>query len=118
MRIHRRAFLKYGGLGLLSLPLLGRFGTTIASAEDALPLVKETEKQAQALKFCENADKPSKACPQRKEPARQEQYCHNCQLFTKLSGEGKKAEGKCLLMPKNKVMGKSWCASWIKKAGT
>lgn len=114
MHFNRRSFLKYLGLGIVSVPLLGKL-PAIAEAAD-LPMAKETDAQAKSLKFCSNADKPSKACVDRKKPEHKDQYCNGCQLFTKISGDGKTAVGKCLLMTKYTVPGNGWCSSFVKKA--
>lgn len=115
MSVSRRSFLKYTATFLAAIPLAGRlasFGEAHA-ADAALPLAKETEEPAKSLKYCANADKPSKNCAARKAKDKSNQYCYNCQLFTKSSGEGKTAAGKCMIMPKNSVPGGAWCQSWV-----
>ncbi|MGE3262362.1 MAG: high-potential iron-sulfur protein [Bacteriovoracia bacterium] len=114
MHFNRRSFLKYLGLGIASVPLLGKI-PSVAFAAD-LPMAKETDPMPKSLKFCLDADKPSKSCPDRKKAEKKDEYCHNCQLFTKTSGDGKAAIGKCMLMTKNTVPGHGWCSSWVKKA--
>jgi hypothetical protein len=114
MHFNRRSFLKYFGLGIVSVPFLGKI-PSVAFAAD-LPLAKETDPTAKSLKFCLNADKPSKACPDRAKAEHKDQYCNGCQLFTKISGDGKTAVGKCMLMTKNTVPGNGWCSSFVKKA--
>lgn len=111
MHFDRRSFLKYLGLGVVSIPVLGRIPSAFAAD---LPMAKETDPMAKSLKFCLNADKPSAACPDRKKPEKKDQHCSNCQLFTKTSADGK--VGKCMLMTKNTVPGHGWCNSWVKKA--
>lgn len=113
----RRSFLKTSALVIASLPFLSRFGqlggSSALAADAALPLAKETDPQAKALKFCSNADKP-KACEPRKAKDKAGQYCYGCQLFVKLEGDKKNAKGKCMIMPKNQVPGSGWCQSWVK----
>lgn len=120
MKFSRRNFLKVGGLSLLTAPLastmLSGLSTTAEAAD--LPMVKETDAMAKSLKYCPNGDKPTKQCADRKAKEKKDQYCYNCQLYTKISGEKDKEIGKCMLMPKNSVAGMGWCMSWVKKPGT
>ena len=114
MNSSRRSFLKTAALALAAVPFLGRLGVSTASAADAdLSPAKEGEDPAKALKYCSNADKPSKNCDARKAKDKKNQYCYNCQLFTRLDGEKKKGSGKCMIMPKNKVNAQAWCMSWV-----
>lgn len=115
MQFNRRSFLKYLGLGIVAVPVLGKLPKAFA-ADAALPLVKESDPQAKALKFCINADKPTASCPDRKKPEKKGEYCSGCQLFTRTEGEGNKGKGKCMIMPKNSVPANGWCMSWVKKA--
>ncbi len=111
--MQRRSFLKWTGTALCALPFLSSlFSPALA---DDLPPAKETDPMPKSLKYCPNADKPSANCPDRKKKERKDQYCHNCQLYTKLKGEKEKEVGKCLLIPKNTVAGQGWCMSWVKK---
>lgn len=106
----RRSFLKGCALSFAALPFLGRLGFA-APAE--LPLLKDGEEPGKALKFCSNADKPTKLCEPRKSKDKAKQYCYNCQLYTKTEGEKKAGKGKCMIMPKNRVNGGAWCMSWV-----
>ena len=112
MITNRRSFLKTLGLGLAALPVLGKLPAFAAGDAD-LPLAKETEDPGKTLKFCLNADKPTKNCEMRKAKDKSKQYCYNCQLYTKTTGDKKKGSGKCMILPKNKVNGDSWCMSWV-----
>ena len=116
MSISRRSFLLVGVAALASASAISRLGSLgeayAAGAE--LPLPKETDEPAKSLKYCANGDKPSKNCAGRSAKDKKDQYCYNCQLFTKASGEGKSAKGKCMIMPKNSVGGSAWCQSWVK----
>lgn len=115
MNSSRRNFLKMGGLALATATLIPSiFKTSPAIAADLLPL-KESDAMAKSLGYCPNADKPTKQCADRKAKDKKDNYCHNCQLYTKISGEGKTEIGKCMLMPKNSVPGVAWCKSWVKK---
>lgn len=119
MQFSRRSFLKISGMSLAAVPFAhGLFsGQTHAADAPALPAAKETDPMPKSLKYCPNANKPSANCPDRKKPERKTQFCHNCQLYTKLSGEKDKEIGKCMLMPKNSVSGVGWCMSWVLKPG-
>lgn len=115
MNSSRRNFLKITGITLATLPLTSSLlKGTAAQAADA-PLAKESDAQPKSLGYCTNADKPSKQCADRKAKDKKDQYCRNCQLYTKLSGEGKSEVGKCMLMPANSVAAAAWCKSWVKK---
>lgn len=115
MALNRRHFLKTTLLSLAALPFLGRFGSmggdAFAAAE--LPLLKDGEEPGKALKYCSNADKPTKLCEPRKAKDKAKQYCYNCQLYTKTEGDKKAGKGKCMIMPKNRVEGGAWCMSWV-----
>jgi hypothetical protein len=118
MQFSRRSFLKVSGISLATIPFAGALlGSAPAQGAD-LPLAKETDAMPKSLKYCPNGDKPSSNCPERKKADKKGQYCTNCQLYTKIKGEKDEEIGKCLLMPKNAVMGKGWCISWVKKPGT
>lgn len=109
MHLSRRSFIKTTLMSLAALPLLGRL-TAFADAE--LPMAKETEEPAKALKYTSNADKAPKGSP-RKNKEKAKQYCYNCQLFTRQDGEKKAGKGKCMIMPKNRVNADAWCMSWV-----
>ncbi len=114
MALSRRTFLKSTFISLATLPFLGRFGSLGFEAQAAdLPMLKDGEEPGKALKFCSNADKPTKLCEARKSKDKAKQYCYNCQLFTKTDGENKGAKGKCMIMPKHTVPGHGWCMSWV-----
>lgn len=111
----RRSFLKTTLVSLAALPFLGRFGSLggDAFAADELKMLKDGEEPGKALKFCSNADKPTKLCEPRKAKDKAKQYCYNCQLYTKTEGDKKAGKGKCMIMPKNLVPGQGWCMSWV-----
>lgn len=115
MSLSRRSFLRLSGAGLLALPFLALTGPNATAAD--LPAAKESDPLPKSLKYCENAHKPTKSCADRKKPEKKDQFCHNCQLYTKLAGEKDQETGKCLLMPKYAVSGNGWCMSWVKKPG-
>jgi hypothetical protein len=106
----RRSFLKTLALSIAAVPVLGRLGF---AAEAELPLASDKAEPGKTLKFCPNADKPSANCADRKAKDKKKQYCYNCQLFNRIDGDKKTGHGKCLIMPKNRVNGGSWCMSWV-----
>lgn len=121
MDTSRRSFLKMGGLTLAALPfansLLSGLTTSEAhAAAPALPECKETDPMAKSLKYIPHADKAPKGNP-RAAKDKAGQYCNNCQLYTKGSGEKEKEVGKCLVIPKCQVHAIGWCQSWVKKPG-
>lgn len=117
MNESRRNFLKVGGIALAAFAVMPKFlSSTPAHAED-LPLAKESDAMPKSLGYCPDANKPTKQCADRKAKEKKDQFCHNCQLYTKSSGDGAKEIGKCMLMPKNTVPGNGWCKSWVKKPG-
>jgi hypothetical protein len=117
----KRTFLRIGGLTLAALPFAGSLLSGLGTSGDAyaadLPACKESDSAPKALKYIDNATKPPKGSP-RAAADRKEQFCHNCQLYTKLSGEVDKERGKCLVIPKCSVNHNGWCMSWVKKPGT
>lgn len=117
----RRSFLRIGGLTLATLPFAGSLLSGLTSGGEAyaadLPACKESDASAKALKYVEVADKAAKGSP-RAAADKKDQFCHGCQLYTKLSGEGAAERGKCLVIPKCSVSHHGWCMSWVKKPGT
>jgi len=115
MSITRRSFLKYSAGILAAIPVASKvlsIGSAFA-ADAELPLAKETDEPAKSLKYCANADKPSKNCAARKAKEKKDQYCYNCQLYQNPVGDKKAGKGKCMIMPKNRVEGAGWCQSWV-----
>ncbi|MCO5143038.1 MAG: high-potential iron-sulfur protein [Oligoflexia bacterium] len=116
ININRRSFLKSSSIAVAGLAVSQSIFSKFSFAETKeLPLAKESDAVAKQLKYCEDADKPSKNCETRKAKDKKDQYCHGCQLYTKTAGEGKTEKGKCMIMPANLVAGKGWCMSWVKK---
>ena len=114
MSISRRSFLKYSAGTLVAIPLLAKVSPWgPAYAADPLPLIKDGEDPGKALKYCSDADKPTKLCEARKAKEKAKQYCYNCQLYTKTDGDKKAGSGKCMIMPKHRVHGGGWCMSWV-----
>ena len=113
MEISRRNFLK----SARSRSLRSRFfleSLRSRARRGPEPAAREgNRRSAKSLKFCLNADKPSKNCAVRKAKDKKDQYCSTCQLFQRIDGEGKKGTGKCMIMPANSVTASSWCQSWV-----
>ena len=111
--MNRRNFLKIGGLALAAAPFFSSlFSSTDSQAAD-LPMCKESDPMPKTLKYCANAKKPSAACADRKKKEKADQFCHNCQLYTKIDDK----KGKCMLMTTCTVASDGWCNSWVKKPG-
>lgn len=114
MSLSRRSFLKRGVFTLAALPFASAlFSHPVSYAAD-LPMAKETDPMPKSLKYCPNAKKPSAACADRKKKEKADQFCHNCQLYTKLDDK----KGKCMLLSNMAVEADGWCNSWVKKPGT
>lgn len=114
MSLSRRSFLKRGAFLLGALPFASALlSNPVAQAAD-LPMAKETDPMPKTLKYCHDAKKPSAACADRKKKEKADQFCHNCQLYTKLDDK----KGKCMLMTTLAVASDGWCNSWVKKPGT
>lgn len=117
----RRNFIKSLAVSAAAIPVLhglSLFGANVARAAGNPPL-PESDPFAKSIKYCADADKAAKSktssCPARKEKDRATQYCRNCQLYTKESGDGAKETGKCMIVQGKSVAGGGWCMSWVKK---
>ena len=115
MNVSRRNFLKLAISTAASIPVLAgtNFFRDNAQAEET-SFAKEGVEPAKSLKYCENADGKSSACAERhSDKSKAKQYCYRCQLFQGPTADGKKAVGKCLILPGKSVKGGAWCASWV-----
>ena len=105
MKISRRSFVATGA-GLLTVAA----GLPQVATSQTLPNLTESDAQAQALGYREDATKADKTkFP--KYAAGQE--CANCQLYQGKAGD---ARGPCALFPGKSVAAKGWCSAWAKKA--
>ncbi len=96
------------GVALIA-PLVSK--TALAQKAAAIPnAASETEGVSKALGYCADADKAT-ACPNRKQAARKDQYCKNCQFYTAVSGQD---HGPCQLIPGKNVAAKGWCNSYAR----
>lgn len=114
MQVNRRSFLKISGLSLAAIPFATSLFQSAPSQAADLPMAKETDPMPKSLKYCDNGKKPSAACADRKKKEKANQFCHNCQLYTKLDDK----KGKCMLIANAAVTADGWCNSWVKKPGT
>ena len=105
MKISRRSFVVTGA-GLISVVA----GLPQVATSQTLPNLSESDSQAQALGYREDATKVDKA-KYPKYAAGQD--CATCQLYLGKAGD---ARGACPLFAGKSVAAKGWCASWIKKA--
>jgi len=74
------------------------------------PLVQETEPQAAALGYKNDATKVDKAKYPKYAPG---QNCANCALY---QGKPTDAAAGCPLFAGKQVAAKAWCSAWAKKA--
>lgn len=103
MQSNRRVFVIQSILGT----------STLATAYLALaqaPLVQETEPQAVALGYKNDATKADKVKYPKYAPGQQ---CSNCALY---QGKPTDLTAACPLFAGKQVAAKAWCSAWTKKA--
>jgi hypothetical protein len=98
-RLARRRLLQKLGIGVPLLPLAA-YQLKIALAADA-PLLSPDAKEAQAVKYVEDASKAKGALPG--------STCANCALYQGHSGS---ATGLCQIFAGKQVKAAGWCSSW------
>lgn len=105
MKSNRRTFVIHSlaGAGLLA-------STRLVQAQAAAPLVQETDPQAVALGYKNDATKADKAKYPKYAAG---QHCANCALY---QGKATDAAGGCPLFAGKQVAAKAWCSAWAKKA--
>ncbi|HEV2612065.1 MAG TPA: high-potential iron-sulfur protein [Noviherbaspirillum sp.] len=104
MKANRRTFMIKSAT-LVSGLAIGK----LANAADA-PKLSETDPQAQALGYKDNA----KAVDKKKFPKYAEgQLCSNCQLY---QGKATDPMAPCAIFGGKQVAGPGWCSAWVKKA--
>lgn len=105
MKSNRRIFVIQSlvGAGVLA-------STRLAQAQAAAPLVQETDPQAAALGYKNDATKADKAKYPKYAAG---QNCANCALY---QGKPTDAAGGCPLFAGKQVSAKAWCSAWAKKA--
>ena len=105
MKSNRRIFV------IQSVVSAGILATTrLAQAQAAAPLVQETEPQAVALGYKNDATKTDKVKYPKYAAG---QNCANCALY---QGKATDAAGGCPLFAGKQVSAKAWCSAWAKKA--
>lgn len=101
---NRRTFILHAAAGGSAL------GATLAMAQ-AGPKLEETDPQAMALGYKQDATKVDKA----KYPKHAAtDNCSGCQLF---QGKPKEAVGPCPIFAGKQVSATGWCSAWTKKVG-
>jgi hypothetical protein len=105
--IKRRGFLKLAPLAVASAALAARTG---ASWAQGMPHVDESDAQAQALGYKNDAAKVDRKKFAKYQPG---ETCASCQLY---QGKPKEAWGPCLIFPSKQVNAKGWCSAYVKKA--
>jgi hypothetical protein len=96
----RRRLLQGLALGVPALSVAG-FDLNAALAADA-PFLSPGAKDAQAVKYVEDASKAPKG-------AVQGSSCANCALY---QGKNGAAGGPCQIFPGKQVKAAGWCSSW------
>lgn len=105
MKSNRRTFViqSIAGAGILA-------GTRLAQAQAAAPLVQESDPQAVALGYKNDATKVDKAKYPKYAAGQQ---CANCALY---QGKPTDPAAACPLFAGKQVAAKAWCSAWAKKA--
>lgn len=116
---NRRQFLKFTGLGVASLLLadkvLAQAPAAPAAGGGKLEMVKESDAQAKALGYVEDATNVDvKKWPKRAGPAGAKQFCYNCQFYiSKNANPASVPAAPCTLFANKGVTAKGWCNSWV-----
>ncbi len=104
METSRRSFL-ITSTGLVSALSMSRVVLAQVPAK-----VSETDPQAQALGYRDDATKVDKAKYPKYAAG---QSCGGCQLYQGKPGD---ANGPCAILQNKLVPAKGWCSAWVKKA--
>jgi hypothetical protein len=104
----RRGWLKQVSLATVSIATL-RGGELLAQATTS-KRVEETEAQAAALGYKQDATKVDKAKFSNFQPG---SSCSKCNFFKGKAGD---VRGPCDLFSGREVEAKGWCSAWVKKA--
>ena len=105
MKISRRSFV-VSGATLFTVAA----GLPQVAPSQTLPDLSESDPQAQALGYREDATKADKAKFPKYAAGQQ---CTTCQLYLGKAGD---ARGPCPLFAGKTVAAKGWCSAWVKKA--
>lgn len=103
MKSNRRTFVIQSVVGAGAL-------ATAGLAQAQAPLVQDTEPQAVALGYKNDATKVDKAKYPKYAP---DQQCSTCALY---QGKPTDAAAGCPLFAGKQVAAKAWCSAWAKKA--
>lgn len=117
MECNRRQLLKKAGYTapvLLAAHTLMAQTPAVAPAGSPPKWIADTDPVAKALGYVADASKVER--PKKGEVLGKDQFCNNCQFYTKGSPIDGKEAGKCLMLPSGAVAGAGWCKSWAKKA--
>lgn len=98
-RLSRRHLLQKLALGVPLLPLAAYQLKTAVAADQ--PLLSPDAKEAQAVKYVEDASKAKGAMPG--------STCANCSLY---QGHYGTAQGPCQIFAGKQVKAAGWCSSW------
>lgn len=104
----------------MALPLAAIAGQALAQgapAAKAAPGAKwlpDADPTGKALGYVLDATKAERV--KKAEVEGKDQFCHNCQFYTKGDAIDGQEAGKCLMLPAGAVHAKGWCKSWMKKA--
>ncbi len=114
----RRQFLKIGGLGLATLFLADKTLAQKSAAQAGaakLEMTKETDPQATALGYKEDAAKVDvKKWPKRGGAEGSKQFCYNCQFYQSKSDKPASVPAApCTLFANKGVTAKGWCNGWV-----
>lgn len=104
MKTSRRSFL------VKSTGLMGALAVTRSVPAQAPARVSESDPQAQALGYRDDATKADKAKYPKYAAG---QSCAGCQLYQGKPGD---ATGPCTIFQNKLVAAKGWCSAWVKKA--
>jgi len=98
-RLSRRYLLKRLALAVSLAPVAASRPSAVLAAE--APLLSPGSKEAQAVKYVEDATQAQGAAPG--------STCANCALYEGASGS---AAGGCQIFPGKQVKAAAWCSAW------
>jgi hypothetical protein len=112
----RRRFLTLGSIAVVVMaggPALAQTSSKSAgkAADKGAPRLSESDPQAQALGYKEDATKVDRKKFASYQPG---QLCDNCQQY---QGTAKDPRAPCTIFAGKSVNAKGWCSAWVKKSG-
>ena len=119
---NRRNFCQYLAmttpLAMLATQVLAQSAAAPAKAPAPAPAgakwLPDTDPTGKALGYVADAAKAEHS--KKGDVEGKDQFCRNCQLYTKGDAIDGQEAGKCLMLPAGAVHGAGWCKSWVKKA--